>query len=87
MRILAVCRPAESADPEAFRAAVAEEMAALREMKARGLLLEAYSPGRPGAVLILESDLDSARREMAALPLAAGGLMTFELTPLQPIDL
>jgi hypothetical protein len=53
-----------------------EEMRALWQLYRDGVVREMYSPGRPGAVLVLEA---VARKEaetaLAGLPLAAAGLI------------
>ena len=49
---------------------------------------EAYTPGGPGAVLILEvSDLDQAESDLTELPLKMAGLIDIELIPLHPVNL
>jgi len=86
--ILVICRPADGADPAEFRQLVPAETAALRDLKARGLLTGAWSPGHPGAVLMLDvAGEDVAASLVASLPLAQSGLITTELIPLFPIDL
>jgi hypothetical protein len=88
MNFLVICRPAPDADETAFGRMLAAEIAAMRGMKAAGTLSQAWSPGRPGAVLILEApDLASATSLAAGLPLAAAGLITTEIIPLHPVDL
>jgi hypothetical protein len=52
-----------------------------------GILLEAYSPGGPGAILILEvSDLGKAQSLLARLPLCEAGLIETELICLRPLQ-
>lgn len=89
MKVLVVCRPVAGADQSAFVALVTPERAALQELKARGTLVEAWSPGgRPGAVLVVEvADVEEARWVAGELPLVAAGLITTELTSLVQIDL
>ena len=53
MQILVVCRPVPGIDQSEFRRLVSAESAALRELKERGVLKDAWTPGRPGAVLML----------------------------------
>lgn len=87
MLILVVCRPAEAADQQAFRQLVPAEAVALRELKDSGVLTSAWSPGRPGAVLMLDlPDAAEAARLVAGLPLARAGLITTEITALYPMD-
>ena len=64
------------------------ETAALRGLKATGTLVNAWSPGRPGAVLTLEvPGPDEAARIGADFPLVKAGQITTEIIPLHPIDL
>ncbi len=87
MTLLALCRPRPDADPAAFAGLLAAEADALRRLKAEGWLTAAYSPGRPGAVLLLEGDPEAADAVLADLPLVAAGLIDVELIALTPIDL
>jgi len=60
----------------------------MREQKARGILTGAWSPGRPGAVLMLQTaDAEAAAGILAGFPLVEAGLITTEIIPLHPIDL
>jgi len=69
MQILVICRPAEGADPAEFRRLVPAETAALRDLKGSSVLTGAWSPGHPGAVLMLDAlDEAEAARLMAGLP-------------------
>jgi hypothetical protein len=63
---------------------VEEEMNALRELKRSGLLLEAYSPGGPGAVLIFEGDRTDVDLALQSLPLLRDGIIEAEVTELHP---
>lgn len=88
MQILVVCRPVPDCDQSEFRRLVPAEGAALRELKERGVLANAWTPGRPGAVLVLEAGTeDEAAAIAAALPLAAAGFITTEVIPLYPMSL
>ena len=88
MLFLVICRPAEGGDPDEFRRLVPAETAALRDLKADGTLAGAWSPGRPGAVLMLEApDAAEAARLTAALPLVQAALINTEIVPLHAIDL
>ncbi len=87
MLILVICRPAEGADQAEFRRLVLAETAALRDLKGSGLLTGAWSPGRPGAVLMFDvPDEAEAARLTAGLPPGAG-LISTEIIPLHPLDL
>jgi hypothetical protein len=86
--ILVVCRPAESGDRAEFRRLVPAETAALRELKGSGVLSGAWSPGRPGAVLMLDVPGEAEAAQICAgLPLVRAGLITTEIIPLHPMDL
>ncbi|HEY5017874.1 MAG TPA: muconolactone Delta-isomerase family protein [Streptosporangiaceae bacterium] len=88
MLILVICRPAADADQVRFQHLLADERAALRRLQADGTLTQAWSPGRPGAVLMLEvSGPPEAATHLASLPLAAEGLITTEIIPLSPLEL
>ena len=88
MQFLVICRPAEGGDQGEFRRLLPAETAALREQKASGALTGAWTPGRPGAVLMLEvPDEDAAARIVATFPLVQAGLITTEIIPLHAIDL
>ncbi len=64
------------------------ETAALLDLKAAGTLTDAWSPGRPGAVLVLDvADADEAGRLVGAFPLVQAALISTEIIPLHPIDL
>ena len=88
MHVLVICHPVPGGDQDAFRRLVPGETVALRELKAKGLLIEAWSPGRPGAVLVLDvADEAAAAGLVAAFPLVQADLITTEIVPLHPIDL
>jgi muconolactone delta-isomerase len=85
---LVICRPVESGDHDEFQRLLPAETAALRDLKARGTLVDAWSPGGPGAVLTLEvAHPDHAARIAADFPLVQAGRITTEIIPLHPIDL
>ena len=88
MQFLVICRPAAGGDPDEFSRLVPFETEALREQKKHGTLTGAWSPGHPGAVLLLEvADAEAAARIVAEFPLVEAGLITTEIIPLHPIDL
>lgn len=60
-------------------------MAALRQLKAEGTLVEAYSPGGPGAVLIFEGDREAVGAVVKVLPLVMAKLVDTEVIDLQPL--
>jgi len=52
------------------------------------MLAQAWTPGRPGAVLLLDvADEAEAASLVAAFPLVRAGLISTEIVPLHPIDL
>ena len=57
MQFLVICRPAAGGDPDEFSRLVPFETEALREQKQRGTLTGAWTPGHPGAVLLLEAEV------------------------------
>lgn len=88
MQFLVICRPAAGADPAEFSRLVPLETEAMREQKARGTLTGAWSPGHPGAVLMLDvADAEAAAGILAGFPLVKAGLVTIEVIPLHPVDL
>jgi len=87
MRLLAIGRPCDGADVRQIARYAREEMRALWQLYRDGVVREMYSPGRPGAVLVLETVArNEAEAALAALPLAAGGLIGFELIELHPFS-
>ncbi len=89
MNVLLICRPAAGVDPaREFPRRLPAERDALQALREQGALTAAYSPGGPGAVLMLEvADVDTARRIGARLPLAAAGLIDIEIIPLTPLGM
>jgi muconolactone delta-isomerase len=88
MKFLAVCRPRTDAPMDRFAALVPDEAEDLRRLKAQGILLEAWSPGGPGAVLIIEAPSASeAEGILDGLPLGVAGLIDVELTPLHELGI
>jgi hypothetical protein len=85
MKTLVVCRPrpgVTSSDIAGHRAA---EMAALRQLKAEETLVEAYSPGGPGAILMFEADREAVEAVVSVLPLVMAKLIDTEIITLQPL--
>jgi len=88
VKFLVICRPAAGGDPDEFSRLVPFETEAMREQKARGTLTDAWSPGHPGAVLMLQvADVEAAGQVLAGFPLVEAGLITTEVIPLHPVDL
>ncbi len=86
MKLLAIMRPREGVDVQAEMAAVARlELQTLWKLHREGVVREMYSPGRPGAVLVLEGESPEAvERALSELPLLAGRVMSLELIELRP---
>jgi hypothetical protein len=82
--MLVVCRPGQNVTPGQIAAHAAAEMAALRQLRAAGSLLEAYSPGGPGAILIFDGDRAGVARALESLPLLREGLIEAEVIELHP---
>jgi muconolactone delta-isomerase len=87
VKALVICRPVAGVGGQEIAPHGADELAALRELKARGVLLEACSPGGPGAVLIFDADPTDLDELVAALPLRREGLIETETIELRPFDL
>lgn len=60
------------------------KMPALQQLQADGSLIEAYSPGGPGAILIFEADRATVEAAVASLPLAQAGIINTEIIELHP---
>lgn len=89
MNVLLICRPRHGVDPSSsFPSHLAAERAELRRLRTNGTLSAAYSPGGPGAVLMLNvPDHDTADRIAAELPLAIAGLFDTETIELHPLEM
>jgi hypothetical protein len=89
MNVLLICRPREGVDPPStFPRHLPGERATLRRLREDGTLTGAYSPGGPGAVLMLHvPDLDTADRIASQLPLAVAGLIDTEIIELRPLEM
>jgi len=86
MKVLAVGRAREGIDPRvAIPPHALAELSALWSLYAAGTVREMYSPGGPGAVLVLETESVSAAQDaLAQLPLVANGIIDFEPIELKP---
>ena len=86
MKLLAIMRPRDGIDiqAEVARHAVSE-LGELWKLYRGGTVREMYSPGGPGAVLVLEADsVEAARDALSQLPLLAHEVMGLELIELRP---
>jgi hypothetical protein len=87
MKLAAIGRPRGGADAHEMGRYAHQEMAALWQLYRDGVVREMYSPGRPGAVLVLEAaGSHEAEAAVAGLPLAAAGLIVFEVIELHPFS-
>jgi muconolactone delta-isomerase len=88
VHFLVICRSVDDRDEEEFRRLVPAETAVLRDLKVSGALTGAWSPGHPGAVLMMEASTAGDVADMlAGLPLVQRGFITTDVIPLYPIDL
>jgi hypothetical protein len=88
MKLLAIMRAPDGAD---VRPAIARhargELEALWRLYRDGVVREMYSPGAPGAVLILEAaSAAQASATLSELPLLSEGIMTLEMIELRPFS-
>lgn len=86
MKLLAIARGRQDVDVRREVARHArDELRSLWRLYCDGVVREAYSPGGPGAVLILEAPSpQEAASALAGLPLVAGDVMEFEIIELLP---
>ncbi len=86
MKLLAILRPCDGTNAQsAVMKHASEELRALWDLYRSGDVREMYSPGGPGAILVLESDsVKAAAEQLANLPLLANGIMSLELIELHP---
>jgi hypothetical protein len=84
MKTLVICRPRAGVERQQIAAYAGEEMAELRRLREEGVLLEAYSPGGPGAILLFDAEAERLTEALAGLPLAREGLIDAETIELYP---
>jgi hypothetical protein len=84
VKVLVICRPREGVTRGEIAAHAPAEMEALKKLRTDGGLIEAYSPGGPGAILIFEADRAAVESAVASLPLASAMLITTEIIELRP---
>ena len=86
VKVLAILRPPGASDVRAAIASHAvEELRALWQLYSQGTVREMYSPGGPGAILILETESPAtAEALLEQLPLLANHVMALELIELRP---
>jgi hypothetical protein len=87
VKLVAIGRPRDGADVHQIGRYACQEMAALWQLYRDGVVREMYSPGRPGAVLVVEAaGPHQAEAAVAGLPLAAAGVIVFEVIELRPFS-
>jgi hypothetical protein len=87
MKLLAIGRLREGADARDIAGLARAEMGALWALYRDGVVREAYSLGGAGAVLLLETVArHDAEAALSGLPLAAAGVIDFELIELRPFS-
>lgn len=86
MKLLAIGRPRPGVDARtALAPHAAAELRALWALYCDGFVREAYSPGAPGAVLVLEAaSIQAATEQLDQLPLVANRIIEFELIEMRP---
>ena len=84
MKVLVICRPRPGVERADIAAHASAEMDALRELRAEGALVEAYSPGGPGAILVINAERERVDGIVGSLPLIRGGLVEPEVIELHP---
>ena len=88
MQFLVICRRVPDGDTDAFARLVADEGAVLRKLQANGILTEAWSPGGPGAVLMLDlPDQAAAERITERAPARRGRPHHHRGDPAAPAEL
>ena len=82
-----LCRPVSGIDATAaFGPHLAAEIAALKALRDRGILVSAYTLDGPGAALFVDVASAADADDVAAeLPLNVAGLLDVEIIALQPI--
>jgi muconolactone delta-isomerase len=88
MKFLALEKELPGATAEAFQPLLKAEARQVWELQQCGKLREIYFHAvQHTAVLVLEcNSVEEAHQLLAGLPLAAGGLIEFEIIPLAPYD-
>jgi hypothetical protein len=89
MRLLAILRSPDGIEGRDLRDALMshakQEMLALWDLYRSGFIREMYSPGGPGAILVLEAEsFDDATGRLGELPLIANQIMHLELMEMHP---
>jgi hypothetical protein len=87
-RVLAVGALTAKATPAALPAVLAREVPATLELYLEGKIADWYArPDQTGVVFLLNvTTVEAAKEILEPLPLGQAGMMTFELTPLGPLQ-
>lgn len=87
-RVLAIGKLTSKATPEALPAVLAREVPATLELYLAGKIDDWYAkPDQTGVVFVLNvTTVEAAKALLEPLPLGQAGMMTFELTPLGPLQ-
>ena len=87
-KILAIGTFAPGTDTQLVQRTLAAEARATAELYLEGKIDQWYSlENRPGVVFVLSvTDIGAARSMLEALPLGKAHLMTFELSPIGPLN-
>jgi hypothetical protein len=88
MKILAIVDVSPSANMDALRGELANELRGSWALYASGTLREAYATSTATRVVFVfeADDVAHAERDLRQLPLIAGGLLSFELIELRPFQ-
>jgi hypothetical protein len=88
VKLLAIMRPRDGVDVGTGVSRHAEEeLRALWRLYRDGLVREMYSPGGPGALLVIEaSSVEEAHLLLSSLPLIANEIVALELIQLRPFS-
>ena len=85
MKILVMCRPSAGVDPTIQIAPLTgQEIGALLKLRDTGLLVNAYSPNGPGAVLFFDCLREDVESALLTLPLVREQLVDTEIIELIP---
>jgi hypothetical protein len=87
VKVLVICRPRPGVGPAEVVAHAHEERAALAQLRDDGLLLEAWSPGGPGAILLFDGSRERIEHRLEAQPLERRRAIETEVMELAPFAL
>jgi hypothetical protein len=88
LKVLVICRAVPGVTAADMGQHYASEASELRRLREEGTLLDAFSPGGPGAVLVVEASGASSAADIAwSLPMRKANLITTEVIELHPLNL